>query len=50
MDLEDGDEIITAMQISKKYDYEVVVSTSFGTFKKVDLGTIAKTARARFTR
>ena len=47
MDLEDGDEIITAMQISKKYDYEVVVSTSFGTFKKVDLGTIAKTARAR---
>ena len=35
------------MQISRKYDYEVVVATSFGTFKKVDLGTIAKTARAR---
>ena len=47
MDIEDGDEIITATQISKKLDYEIVVATSFGTFKKVDLGTISKTARAR---
>lgn len=47
MDIEDGDEIITATQIKKSADYEIVVATSFGTFKKVDLGTIARTARAR---
>ena len=47
MDIEDGDEIITATQIKKNADYEIVVATSFGTFKKVDLGTIARTARAR---
>ena len=47
MDVEEGDSVITATQIDKNIDYEIVVATSFGTFKKVDLGTIAKTARAR---
>lgn len=47
MDLEDGDSLITATQIKKDADYEVVVATTFGTFKKVDLGTIGKLARAR---
>lgn len=47
MDVSDGDALITATQIEKGKDYEIVVATSFGTFKKVILGTINPLSRAR---
>ncbi|MBR1676018.1 MAG: DNA topoisomerase 4 subunit A [Clostridia bacterium] len=47
MDVADGDKVITAMQIKKDLDYEVVVATSFGTFKRVMLETVSVLARAR---
>ncbi|MBO6262867.1 MAG: hypothetical protein J6N93_01165, partial [Clostridia bacterium] len=46
-DVADGDKVITAMQIKKDLDYEVVVATSFGTFKRVMLETVSVLARAR---
>ncbi len=47
MDLYDGDVVITATQIQPDKDYEVIVATSFGTFKRVILGTINILSRAR---
>ncbi len=47
MDLYDGDEVIYAAQVDPNKDYEVVVATSFGTFKRVILGTVNVLSRAR---
>lgn len=47
MDIGSGDEILFAGQIAKDKDYLLVVGTSFGTFKKIVLGTIGKLGRAR---
>ena len=47
MDLYDGDNVIYAGQVEKNKDYEILVATSFGTFKKVILGTINTLSRAR---
>ena len=47
VDVADDDKLITAMQIDENKEYDVVVATSFGTFKKVLLGTLGKLPRAR---
>ena len=47
VDVADGDRLITAMQIEENKEYDVVVATSFGTFKKVLLDTLGKLPRAR---
>ncbi len=47
MDLYDGDYVVTATQVLPNKDYEVIVATSFGTFKRVILGTVNVLARAR---
>lgn len=47
VDVADGDKLITAMQIDENKEYYIIVATSFGTFKKVLLGTLGKLPRAR---
>ena len=47
MDVAGGDSIITATQIEEGKEYDIVVATSFGTFKRVLLGTVGKLPRAR---
>ena len=47
MDVADGDKVIFAAQVQDDTETEAVIVTSFGTFKRVMVGTIPKTARAR---
>ncbi len=47
IDLSDNDTVICATLIDDDLDTEVLIVTSFGTFKKVLTGTITKTSRAR---
>ena len=47
MDVADDDYIIYATQVDDDFNGEILVGTSFGTFKRVILGTINKLARAR---
>ena len=47
IDLSDNDTVIYATLIDDDLDTEVLIVTSFGTFKKVLTGTITKTSRAR---
>ncbi|MBO4262727.1 MAG: DNA topoisomerase 4 subunit A [Clostridia bacterium] len=47
MDLYDGDKVILATQVLSDKDYEIYVATSFGTFKRVILGTVNVLSRAR---
>ncbi len=46
VDLAPDDFVITATQTDDDTSTEVIIATSFGTFKKVFIGTITKTARA----
>ena len=46
IDLMDNDYVVTAIQTDDDTSTEVIIATSFGTFKKVFIGTISKTARA----
>ncbi len=46
IDLVGDDFVITATQTDDDTSTEVIIATSFGTFKKVFIGTITKTARA----
>ena len=46
IDLVGDDYVITATQTYDDTSSEVIIATSFGTFKKVFVGTITKTARA----
>ena len=47
IDLAENDFVIYAGLIDDDLDTEVIITTSFGTFKKVLTGTITKTSRAR---
>ena len=47
IDLYPGDKVIYASQVDDDFNGEIFVATSFGTFKRVILGTISKLARAR---
>ena len=47
VDLYDGDEVISVAQIEKEKDYELVVATEAGTFKKVYLSLVNKLPRNR---
>ncbi|MBQ7408704.1 MAG: DNA topoisomerase 4 subunit A [Clostridia bacterium] len=47
IDLYSGDKVIYAAQVDDDFNGEILVATSFGTFKRVILGTINKLARAR---
>ena len=47
MDVADDDKVIYASQVDDDFNGEILVATSFGTFKRVILGTINKLARAR---
>ena len=47
MDVADNDKVIYATQVDDDFNGEILVGTSFGTFKRVILGTINKLARAR---
>ena len=47
MDVVDGDKVISVTQIEEFKEYDLVIATSFGTFKKVLLGTIGRFPRAR---
>lgn len=47
MDVADNDRLIYATQVDDDFNGEILVATSFGTFKRVILGTINKLARAR---
>ncbi len=47
MDVADNDKVIYAAQVDDDFNGEILVATSFGTFKRVILGTINKLARAR---
>ncbi len=46
IDLVGDDFVVTATQTDDDTSTEVIIATSFGTFKKVFIGTISKTARA----
>lgn len=47
MDVADDDKVVYATQVDDDFNGEILVGTSFGTFKRVILGTINKLARAR---
>ena len=47
VDLYEGDEVISVTQIEKEKDYELVVATESGTFKKVYLSLVTKLPRNR---
>lgn len=47
IDLSDGDEVICGTLVDDDFNGEIFVVTSFGTFKRVILGTINKLSRAR---
>ena len=47
MELNENDCVLYATQVLDDTSSEVIIITSFGTFKKVYTGTIPKTARAR---
>lgn len=47
IELAEGDKTIYASQVDDDFNGEIFVATSFGTFKRVILGTINKLARAR---
>ena len=47
MDIADDDRLITAMQIEEGGEYDAIVATSFGTFKKVLLDTLGKFGRGK---
>ena len=47
MDVADNDKVIYATQVDDDFNGEILVVTSFGTSKRVILGTINKLARAR---
>lgn len=47
IDLSNGDKVIYCSQTEDDFNNEILVGTSFGTFKRVLLGTINKLARAR---
>lgn len=45
--LSEGDKVVYAAQVDDDFNGEIFVATSFGTFKRVILGTINKLSRAR---
>lgn len=47
VDLYDGDEVISVTQIDKEKEYELVIATQFGTFKRVYLSLVNKLPRNR---
>lgn len=47
IELADDDKVIYAAQVDDDFNGEIFVATSFGTFKRVILGTITKLSRAR---
>ena len=47
MDVSDDDKVISVELVSDNANNTIAVGTTFGTFKKVTLGTIAKISRAR---
>lgn len=47
IDLYPSDRVVYASQVDDDFNSEVLVATSFGTFKRVLLGTITKLSRAR---
>ncbi len=47
MEVSDDDKVVYATQVDDDFNGEILVGTSFGTFKRVILGTINKLARAR---
>lgn len=47
VDLYEGDEVISVTQIEKEKDYELVIATESGTFKKVYLSLVTKLPRNR---
>lgn len=47
IDLYDGDQVVAVTQIDKEKEYDLVVATEFGTFKRVYLSTVNKLPRNR---
>ena len=47
IDLYPGDKVVYATQVDDDFNGEILIATSFGTFKRVILGTITKLSRAR---
>jgi len=47
IELSDGDEVVYGAIVDDDFNGEIFVATSFGTFKRVILGTINKLSRAR---
>ncbi len=47
IELSDGDEVVCGTLVDDDFNGEIFVATSFGTFKRVILGTINKLSRAR---
>ena len=47
IELSDGDEVICGTLVDDDFNGEIFVATSFGTYKRVILGTINKLSRAR---